>query len=177
MNRPVIFAAVLALMLSGQNSLAADHPQQWEVCFTPGGDCTGRIVDTIGTAQHTILVQAYSFTSPAIAKALVDAKRRGVDVRVILDKSQRTERYSGADFLANGGVPVLIDAAHAIAHNKVMVIDNGVVISGSFNFTKAAQEKNAENLLVIHDTKLAGRYAANWREHAVHSEPYEGRGR
>jgi len=172
-----IFAAALGLLLSSPvAAVAADHPQQWEVCFTPGGDCTGRIVDTIAAAQHTVLVQAYSFTSAPIAKALVDAKKRGVDVRAILDKSQRTERYSGADFLVNGGVPVLIDTVHAIAHNKVMVIDGNMVITGSFNFTKAAQEKNAENLLVIRDAELAALYAANWREHAGHSGPYEGRG-
>ena len=176
MNRLAIFAAALGLMLSNQIGIAADHLQP-EVNFTPGGDCTGRIVDTIGTAQHTILVQAYSFTSASIAKALVDAKKRGVDVHVILDKSQRTERYSGADFLANGGVPVPIDAVHAIAHNKVMVIDGSTVITGSFNFTKAAQERNAENLLVIHDADLATRYAENWRKHAGHSDPYSGRSR
>jgi len=177
MIRSAIFAATLGLVLSSHVGIAADHQPQWEVCFTPGGDCTSRIVDTIGTARQTILVQAYSFTSAPIAKALVDAKKRGVDVRAVLDKSQRSERYSGADFLVNGGVPVLIDAAHAIAHNKVMVIDGGVVITGSFNFTKAAQDKNAENLLVIHDPVLASRYAMNWREHAGHSEPYGGRGR
>jgi len=177
MIRPVIFTAALGLFLCSHVGIAADHQPQWEVCFTPGGDCTGRIVDAIGNARTNILVQAYSFTSTPIAKALVDAKKRGVDVRVILDRSQRTERYSGADFLANGSVPVLIDAVHAIAHNKVMVIDGGVVISGSFNFTKAAQEKNAENLLVIHDPELAARYAVNWREHAGHSEPYGGSSR
>ena len=68
-------------------------------------------------------MQAYSFTSAPIAKALVDAKRRGLDVAIILDKSQRTEKYSSADFLAHADIPTFIDAAHAIAHNKVMVID------------------------------------------------------
>jgi phosphatidylserine/phosphatidylglycerophosphate/cardiolipin synthase-like enzyme len=84
-------------------------------------------------------------TAP-IAKALLDAHKRGVQVQVILDKSQRTEKYSSADFLANQGVPTLIDANHAIAHNKVIVIDGEIVLTGSFNFTKAAQEKNAENV-------------------------------
>jgi len=176
--RLVIFATALGLLPFGQVGLAADHqPQSTEVCFTPGGDCTSRIVDTIAAAQHTVLVQAYSFTSAPIAKALVDARKRGIDVRVILDRSQQTERYSGADFLANNGVPVQIDTAHAIAHSKVMVIDGTTVITGSFNFTKAAQERNAENLLVIHDAELAARYAANWQEHAGHSQAYEGRGR
>ena len=70
-----------------------------------------------------------------------------------------------------------IDAQHAIAHNKVMIIDGGTVITGSFNFTKAAEENNAENLLVIRDRKLAERYIENWQEHERHSEVYTGKGR
>jgi phosphatidylserine/phosphatidylglycerophosphate/cardiolipin synthase-like enzyme len=119
------------------------------VCFTPGGYCTDLIVDAIAGAKTSILVQAYSFTSAPIAKALLDAHRRGVQVRVILDKSQRTEKYSSADFLANQGVPTLIDANHAISHNKVMILDGETVITGSFNCTKAVREKNAENVLII----------------------------
>jgi phosphatidylserine/phosphatidylglycerophosphate/cardiolipin synthase-like enzyme len=86
------------------------------VCFTPGGNCTDAIVQALGDAKRAILVQAYSFTSAPIAKALLDAHKRGVQVQVILDKSQRTEKYSSADFLANQGVPTMIDANHAIAH-------------------------------------------------------------
>jgi phosphatidylserine/phosphatidylglycerophosphate/cardiolipin synthase-like enzyme len=119
------------------------------VCFTPGGNCTDAIVQALSEAKRTILVQAYSFTAAPIAKALLDAHKRGVQVQVILDKSQRTEKYSSADFLANQGVPTMIDANHAIAHNKVIVIDGEIVLTGSFNFTKAAQDKNAENLVII----------------------------
>ena len=125
-------------------------------------------------AKSAVLVQAYSFTSAPIAKALVDAHKRGVDVQVILDKSQRTAKYSSATFLRNMGIPTFIDDKHAIAHNKVMVIDGHIVITGSFNFTKAAEESNAENLLVIDDADLAQKYAANWRAHLAHSVPYEG---
>ena len=94
-------------------------------------------------------------------------------MRVILDKSQRTEKYSEADFLVNMGIPVRIDAKHAIAHNKVMVIDGMTVITGSFNFTKAAEENNAENLLVIRSKDIAGKYKSNWDKHVEHSEVYE----
>ena len=97
-------------------------------------------------------------------------------MQVILDKSQRTEKYSSADFLANQGVPTMIDANHAIAHNKVIVIDGELVITGSFNFTKAAQEKNAENLLIIRDPALAAQYTQNWEVHRQYSQPYMGRG-
>ena len=87
-----------------------------------------------------------------------------------------SEKYSSADFLANQGVPVVIDANHAISHNKVMVIDGEIVLTGSFNFTKAAQENTAENLLIIRDPALAVQYAQNWDTHRQHSQPYVGRG-
>ena len=103
----------------------------------------------------------------------MEAHRRGVDVRVILDSSQRTEKYSEADFLRNYGLPPLIDAKHAIAHNKIMIIDEHLVITGSFNFTKGAEEKNAENLLVINDPELAKKYIGNWHAHERHAEPFE----
>jgi phosphatidylserine/phosphatidylglycerophosphate/cardiolipin synthase-like enzyme len=76
--------------------------------------------------------------------------------------------------LANQGVPTMIDANHAIAHHKVIVIDGETVLTGSFNFAKAAQEKNAENLLIIRDPALAAQYTANWQAHAQHSQPYIG---
>jgi phosphatidylserine/phosphatidylglycerophosphate/cardiolipin synthase-like enzyme len=148
----------------------------WQVYFSPRGGCTEAIVKELGHAKTSVLVQAYSFTSAPIAKALLDAHKRKVKVQVILDRSQKREKYTEATFLFNQGIPVKIDAVHAIAHNKVMVIDGETVITGSFNFTKAAEEKNAENLLVIRDKKLASLYTKNWEEHGRHSEIYSGRG-
>lgn len=148
------------------------HATEVRVFFSPSGGCTEAVVENLGKAKITVLVQAYSFTSAPIAKALVDAEKRGVKVQVILDKSNRTERYSSADFLLHEGVPTWIDAKHAIAHNKIMVIDGRTVLTGSFNFTKAAENNNAENLLVIQDSDLAAKYTANWKAHLEHSEPY-----
>ena len=88
---------------------------------------------------------------------------------MILDKSQRTQKYSSSTFLANARIPTYIDAEHAIAHNKIIIIDRSVVITGSFNFTKAAEEKNAENLLVIRSKELAKSYLDNWLRHRDHS--------
>jgi len=146
-----------------------------QVCFSPGGGCTEAIVGELTKAKKEILVQAYSFTSQPIAKALVDAHKRGIRAEIILDKSQRGEQYSAADFTAHMGVPTYIDSAHAIAHNKIMVIDQETVITGSFNFTKAAEERNAENLLIIKSPELAKEYLENWEKHKAHSEKYEGR--
>ncbi len=145
------------------------------VYFSPRGGCTEAIVAELEQARESVLIQAYSFTSEPIASAAVAAHRRGVRVRAILDKSQRSEKYSELDFLTRAGVPTLVDARHAIAHNKVMVIDGRTAITGSFNFTKAAEEKNAENLLIVRDRELARRYAENWEEHAAHSEEHVGK--
>lgn len=164
-----IIGAVLAITLS---AYSADSIR---VFFSPSGGCTEAVVSALNHATASVLVQAYSFTSAPIARALVDAKRRGLTVKIILDKSQRTERYSEADFTAHMGIPTFIDAQHAIAHNKIMIIDGREVLTGSFNFTKAAEENNAENLLVIENPTLAARYAENWQAHLAHSEPYEGR--
>lgn len=144
-----------------------------EISFSPSGGCTEAVAKEIDAAKGGILVQAYSFTSAPIAKALVDAHKRGINVQVILDKSQRTAKYSSADFVQHAGIPAFIDAKHAIAHNKIMVIDGATVITGSFNFTKSAEENNAENLLVIRDKTIADRYTANWNDHLKHSEKYE----
>jgi phosphatidylserine/phosphatidylglycerophosphate/cardiolipin synthase-like enzyme len=152
---------------------AADLPV-W-VYFSPHGGCTEAVVRELDKAHSTIYMQAYSFTSKPIAEAMVNARKRGVKVQAIVDKSQRKEKYTEADFLAHSGITTYIDAEHAIAHNKIIIIDEHVVITGSFNFTTAAEKSNAENLLVITDAAVAARYLQNWREHEQHSAPYAGR--
>jgi phosphatidylserine/phosphatidylglycerophosphate/cardiolipin synthase-like enzyme len=147
-----------------------------KVFFSPKGGCTEAIIAEIDRAKTEILIQAYSFTSAPIAKALLNAHKRGVKVEAVLDKSQRRERYTSATFLSNAGIPTYIDDRHAIAHNKVMIIDGGIVITGSFNFTKAAEEKNAENLLIIRSGELAELYRKNWTLHRNHSVDYRGPG-
>lgn len=144
-----------------------------KVFFSPKGGCTESIIKEIDKARSEILVQAYSFTSAPIAKALVDARKRGVHVEAILDKSQRSQKYTSASFLANSKVPTYIDAGHAIAHNKIIIIDKEMVITGSFNFTKNAEENNAENLLILKSKELAGIYIENWQKHRNHSEEYQ----
>ena len=158
---------------------AVAEPLAPEVCFTPGGKCTDLLVSEIDGAQHSILVQAYSFTSVPILSALKAAHARGVDVEVIVDKtsarqSKSGSRYSAATYLSNAGIPVWVDTKVAIAHNKVMIIDGETVITGSFNFTAAAQNHNAENLLVLDDPALAAQYKANWERRRAVSMPYQG---
>ena len=168
-------AAVAGTLLLAAGSSAEPDPPAWRVYFSPNRGATTAVVDVLNAARSTVLVQAYSFTSAPIAKALVDAHARGVAVQVILDRKETGAKYSSADFLVHAGIVTLIDGAHAIAHNKVMVVDGDTVITGSFNFTTAAERQNAENLLVIHDRALAARYIDNWRAHAEHSSRFDSR--
>lgn len=148
-----------------------------EVYFSPNGGAEAAVVRELDGARSEILIQAYSFTNRNIARAIVDAKKRGVRVEAILDKSNVTGKYSAATFLSHAGVPVRIDAAHAIAHNKIIIVDRAILITGSFNFSRAAEEKNAENLLVLAGNQpLIERFFANYNLHREHSHPFlEGR--
>jgi phosphatidylserine/phosphatidylglycerophosphate/cardiolipin synthase-like enzyme len=143
-----------------------------DVYFSPRGQCTEAIVKEIEKAKTEILVQAYSFTSKDIVSALVMARQKGIHIEIILDKSNMTAKYSAADFTTHAGIVTYIDSNHAIAHNKVIIIDEKIVITGSFNFTKAAEEHNAENLIIIHSKELALKYCENWALHKGHSEVY-----
>ena len=186
MPRSALPKTLLALVVVGVGAFAAWSPGSWlhrpiqpgevETFFSPKGGCTEAIVHALARAKKTIHVQAYSFTSAPIAAALVAAHKRGVNIQVILDRSQQTEKYSEADFLQHAGIAVFIDSAHSIAHNKVMILDGETVITGSFNFTKAAEESNAENLLIIHQTPaLAQKYLSNWLAHQRHSPAWRRR--
>jgi phosphatidylserine/phosphatidylglycerophosphate/cardiolipin synthase-like enzyme len=147
-------------------------PAESLVNFSPKGGCTDAVVAELGRARREVLVLAYSFTSRPIAQALAAAAGRGVRVAVVLDHSNEKEAHTELPYLLESGLSVLIDPHHAIAHNKVILIDGHTVLTGSFNFTNQAEHENAENLLVLrgqHD--LARRYRADFHAHEAHSRP------
>lgn len=136
----------------------------YDICFTPGNDCASEIINEIKQAKKQVLVQAYSFTDTAIANALIDAKKKGVDVRVVLDKSQTKGRYTLIDTLNKNKIKPVIDHRPAIAHNKLIIIDESTVIGGSYNYTKNAAKRNAENVIIVRDAVFAKKYVKNWHE-------------
>jgi len=147
----------------------------YQLCFVPdGASCQQLLVSAIDGTQHKLRIQAYSFTSPPIAAAVKRAKERGVDVKVILDKSQASPRYTVATYLRNARIDVAIDTKPAIAHNKVMIFDDSAVFTGSFNFTKSAQERNTENgMLIRGDANIVRSYSDNWSARYKVSTPYQ----
>jgi phosphatidylserine/phosphatidylglycerophosphate/cardiolipin synthase-like enzyme len=143
-----------------QNSPVAN--QSVSVCFTPNKQCQSQIISEINNAKNSIYVQAYSFTDESIAQALVDASKRGVNVKVLLDRSNKNDGRSAKDVILINGIPLRFDAPSGIAHNKVLVIDQATVITGSYNFSASAYKRNTENLLIINNQSLAQQYLQNW---------------
>jgi phosphatidylserine/phosphatidylglycerophosphate/cardiolipin synthase-like enzyme len=149
-----------------------------EVAFTPGDAIDQIIIGAVGRARSEVLVHAYTFTHRRIAQALVAAKRRGVAVSVLADREQaRSVPQNVLPDLVSGGVEVWLDGNFQAAHNKVIVIDAGeahpVTITGSYNFTIAAQRNNAENVVVLRDNAaVAKAYRDNWQRLKAAAVPW-----
>ncbi len=140
-----------------------------DVYYSPKGGCQDAVVREISRARREILVMAYSFTNDAITSALVEAKKRGLTVDILLDHSNEKERYTELHVFLQHGLDPHIDADHPIAHNKIIIIDRRTIITGSFNFTNQAEHENAENLLVIKGhPELPGHYRENFYKHKAH---------
>jgi len=162
---------LILLLLVPQCSWASDT----QVAFSPDGGALELVIQTIDSAHSTLRMAAYSFTSKPVAQALLRARKRGVDVRVVVDKSNATARYTAATFIANAGLTVRVDYRYAIMHDKFIVVDGQTVEEGSFNYTASAEKKNAENVVVLHDPAVAGQYEREWERLWGESEDMKAR--
>ena len=146
-----------------------------ELCFTPPKKhCAHLIAELIGKAQSSVYMQAYGLTHPEIIDSLLKAKQKGVEVKLLLDRSNLSPRYSSMlQELRQAGIEVMIDRVPGIAHNKVIIIDELKTITGSFNFTVSADTRNAENVVIIEDRKVAKNYLLNWLERKARSRERE----
>ena len=118
-----------------------------KVFFSPEGGIAEEIIKQINNAQEYIDIAIYSFTYEPIAKAIVRAEKRGVKIRILMDKSQSEGKYSKYGFLLDNDIAVIQDRHAGIMHNKIAIIDGKVLFTGSYNWTKSAEERNEENLL------------------------------
>ncbi|WP_442287515.1 phospholipase D family protein [Variovorax sp. M-6] len=151
-----------------------------EAAFSPEGGAEALVLKVIGSAETSIRLAGYSFTSPIVVRALMDAKRRGVDVAVVVDhKSNVDERANSAsrqalNLLVNAGIPIRSVSAYAIHHDKYVVVDGRHVETGSFNYTTAAAKRNSENVLVLwNNAALAKQYLVHWRNRWELGRPYQ----
>ena len=155
-----------SLYLQEAHTVSSSADTAIQVRFSPGGHCTQLVEQVIAKAQKSILVQAYSFTALPIAKALVAAHQRGVEIKLLVDRSQLKSKYAQVRYVMMHGIAVAVDKVPGIAHNKVMILDDGHVLTGSFNWTDAAEYRNAENLLLISDRNINKIYQDYWKQRA-----------
>jgi phosphatidylserine/phosphatidylglycerophosphate/cardiolipin synthase-like enzyme len=156
-----------ALLLAFALSHSA-HATDVAACFTPAEHCLDRIVAAIGGARRQIRMQAYEFTSRPILAALLAAARRGVDVRIIVDRGAVRDRAADA---AGAGLAVLVDQPAGIAHTKAIIIDGRLVIGGSYNYTHAAETENVEDVTFITAPDIAAAFMRNWEARAAVATP------
>jgi len=179
------FAVVTAQALAA-GAATATAPAEFagtgtvEIAFTPGDPIDSKLVAEIAAAQKEILVLAFAFTQPKLARALVAARDRGVAVEIVADREQALEvAQSAVPGLARAGVAVWLDPNFANAHNKVMVIDAGLpratTITGRYNFTIAAQTRNAENVVIFRaNPDVARAYDRYFRRLQSHAQRWTG---
>lgn len=155
-----VFVCVIFLLVT----LATQaHTAEYESAFSPG-DALPLVLKAIHSAQTSIHVAAYSFTSRPVAEALTAAFKRGLEVRVIADAKANSGKYTAVTYLTNQKVPVRLNSKYAIHHHKFIIVDGKTVQTGSFNYSASAVSKNAENVLVVWNAfDLARQYEEEWK--------------
>jgi phosphatidylserine/phosphatidylglycerophosphate/cardiolipin synthase-like enzyme len=150
--------------------IAADDDSKIQVWFSPKGGCTDAIVKGIDDAKRTIHLMAYEFTSDPIRDALCRACKRGVATTLVVDHKAHSSRHEDADAVRAAGGIISVDAKHNIMHDKIVIVDQRIVFTGSFNHSANAELHNSENLIRIDDQSLAKKYIEHFRIHADHSD-------
>ena len=139
-----------------------------QVFFSRVDNPQAAVLQQLNGAEQTLHIALYYFTDAELADAVVRAHQRGVQTYVYLDKSQVNHQHAKARYLATQGVPVRISSNSAIMHNKFAIIDGSAIITGSYNWTKSAYQRNDENLLIIHRADVAQRYMQRFADLWMH---------
>jgi phosphatidylserine/phosphatidylglycerophosphate/cardiolipin synthase-like enzyme len=153
----------------------APTTQTVDVGFSPAGTAEALVIRSIQSARKSIRLAAYSFTDPKVVRALMDAKKRGADVAVVVDKAHNSSKAARAalNLLVNAGIPTRTVDAYKQMHSKYAVIDGKHVQTGSYNYSNQAANRNAENVLVVwNQPDLAASYAKNWQWLYEQGQPY-----
>lgn len=167
-----VLAVALALGVAAGSAQAATV----QVGFSPEGSASTLVMSVIGSAKHEIRMLGYAFTSRDIARALIAAKQRGVDVQVVLDAGENSNRasWTALNLIATAGIPVRLDSAYRIQHDKTIIADRQTVETGSFNYTASAERSNSEDALVIWNyPQIAAPYLEHWRSRWNQATPYQ----
>jgi len=164
MKKTLLTAALFAASIFSVGATMA--AASIDVGFSPEGSAQQLVLSILDQAHESIRLMGYSFTSPEVVKSLIAAKRRGVDVRVVVDEKGNRNKASQAamNLLANAGIPLRTNSQYKIMHDKVIITDGQNVETGSFNFSRSAAESNSENALIVRSVpQLAQTYLNHWQ--------------
>lgn len=126
--------------------------------FSPGDDCENAIVSCIRNAKHSIKICVFTISENVITNEIIAAKKRGVSVTIITDNDKLNDKGSDIRWLADEGVRIRIDESSSHMHHKFCIVDREILLTGSYNWTKSAADRNQENLLVTEDPKMVKAY-------------------
>jgi phosphatidylserine/phosphatidylglycerophosphate/cardiolipin synthase-like enzyme len=128
------------------------------VCFSRVEQCDSLLINLISQAKKSIYVAIYSFTRDSLARALIDAKNRGVEVKVVIEEENAYGQGSDYQMLKDAGIDIRLDGNPALMHHKFMIVDGELVVTGSYNWSTAAEDRNDENFVVIRDKEVVDRF-------------------
>jgi phosphatidylserine/phosphatidylglycerophosphate/cardiolipin synthase-like enzyme len=153
-----------------------------EAAFAPDAGAEELVVKVIGSATNNVKMSAYTFTSPAIVRALIAAKKRGVQIQLIADdRANLSEDQSGKarhalNAVSEAGIEVRLIGAYALHHDKLLIVDDRHIQTGSFNYTNSAARRNSENVLVVwNNPALAAIYLRHWSSRWSQGRDYQRR--
>lgn len=147
-----LFSTLILVLILSLPSFA-----EIKIFFSPKGGIAEEIIRQIDNAQDYIDITMYSFTSEPISEAIVRAKNRGVEIRILMDKRQSQGTSSKYEFFLDNGINIIQDRHTGLMHNKIILIDGKILFTGSYNLSKRAEEENQENFLMfIDDEEIEG---------------------
>lgn len=174
MKKKAALVTLILINVTAYASTSINQGASFDIGFSPNDGSLPLVINTINSAKKSIHVAAYSFTSKPIAEALLQASKRGVDVKVIADQKSNSGKYSATTYLANNKISVKLDGNYPIFHHKFMVIDGINLETGSFNYSAAAASKNAENVLVLWNVpSIAATYDKEWQKLWNEAQPLQ----
>lgn len=149
---------------------------QLEVLFSPKGGCRDEIIEAINRAEKSVYIQAVTFSDSHLIRALLEARERGVDCELILDRSSEKTRLRAATILARDDISVLVDHGHRASNTNLILIDGELALVGSYSFTRSSETANAEHLMIIREMpEVFARFAGNYDKIREEAKPYRAR--
>jgi mitochondrial cardiolipin hydrolase len=130
-----------------------------KVFFSPGTDCLNAITRSLKNAKKKARICVFTISDNRIVDAIKEMQLNGIDIKIISDNDKRYDMGNDIDYIAGLGIEVKLDTTHAHMHHKFAVIDDKLTITGSYNWTRSAEQKNYENILLTDNKDVAKAYS------------------